>query len=186
VASPPKISVTYDQEREKLREQRTVILVDDINDDSVACLVDDLYILSAAGDGPITLIIGSDGGDVMAMLTALDAISYVRGKGIYVVGRVVGRAMSAAFVVLQACNMRQMSQNAFLMAHGISGFNLGVIKDQEANVRFLHRLRDMLSELLSKRGKRDVDFWKKLLNESTPTFLDAKEAQEWGLIDEIV
>ena len=185
----PRISVTYDQERATLREQRQVILIGDIHDDSAGDMVEGIRLMVAAGDEPITLVIGSDGGDALSMLTALDAIRFAQNHGVKVIGQVAGRAMSAGFILLQACDFRQITRNGFLMAHGIQSMSTGDIKDQEANVRFLQRLRDKVAPMIARRCKGvygGFEFWTRLLTESTPTFLDTEEALEWGLVDEVL
>lgn len=184
----PTINVSHDLEREMLRAKRVLVMVDDVHDCLAMDLTEDLTLMVATSTEPVTLVIGSDGGDMMSMLTILDAIAYAQHEGVKFTGRVQGRAMSAAFIILQACDERVMTKTGYLMAHGQFSFSIGDIKDQEVNVTFSKRVRDKVAHLIAKRGKgkyAEVDFWKKLLTENTPVFLDSDQALEWGVIDRV-
>jgi len=180
-------------ERALLRKSRQVLLVDTVGDDSAHKIAEDIAIMLAEDtEAPIEVLIGSNGGSVTAMLTIIDSIGLAQRRGVHVVGQVIGRAMSAGFLILQKCNERLMSEHGYLMAHGAWGFTFGDIQDKEAMLNWEKDVRNLMSRLVAERNTsadekyHDPTFWRKLFTEDTPVFLGIEKALEWGLVDEVI
>lgn len=180
-------------ERALLRRSRQVLLLDSIGDDSAHRLTEDVAIMLAESvEEPIEVIIGSNGGSVTSMLSIIDAIGIAQQRGVRVIGQVVGRAMSAGFLILQKCDDRIMTRYGYLMAHGAWGFSIGDIKDKEATLNWEKDVRNRMARMVAERNTsadrkyRSQEFWRELFTEDTPMFLDSDKASEWGLVDEVV
>lgn len=180
-------------ERALLRKARKALLVDSIDDALAHKFAEEMTLMLAEdSETPIEVAIGSNGGAVASMLSIMDAIKMAQLQGVAVTGKVVGRAMSAGFLILQKCDRRIMSEHGYLMAHGAWGFSLGDIKDKEAMLNWEKDVRDRMARLVAERNTsgtdkyRDPTFWRKLFTEDTPVFLDAEQSLEWGVIDEVV
>lgn len=179
-------------ERALLRKSRQALLLDKVTDDLAHRFAEDVALMVAEStEEPIAVLIGSNGGDVTAMLSIIDTIKLAQERGVTVIGQVLGRAMSAGFLILQKCNERFMSSHGYLMAHGAWGFTIGDIKDKEATLNWEKAVRDQMARLVAGRNTsedekyHDHTFWRKLFTEDTPVFLDAEKALEWGLVDEV-
>jgi len=184
-------TIGFDPERQLLRKQRTVLMVDHVDDALARRACEDIFLLTSLNSDPIKLIISTNGGSVLAMFTIIDSICHAQRAGILVEGYVIGRAMSAGFMILQKCDRRVMLSHGYLMAHGTWGFSAGDIKDKEAELNWEKDIRDKMSTLVAERNTsddakyHDSDFWRSMLTENTPVFLNATQAVEWGLIDEV-
>ena len=181
----------FDTERRILRDKRVVVLCDSIHRTSAKDFVEDIEILASVGTEPITIIIASDGGDVSPGLACIRAITKAQSKGIKVIGEVHGHAMSMAFFILQWCDWRTMGKLCTLMAHGVTTFTIGDIRNIEAERKLLQYWRKEFSKFLAKRCTvRDSkyateDFWLTILEDATPQFYDSEECLTMGLIDEV-
>lgn len=184
--------VTLDPERQALRGRRTVLMLEGIDNALAKRVCEDLFMLVAQSTKPIELIISTNGGSALAMSAILDMIEYVQHCGVKVTGRVLGRAMSAGFLILQKCDRRVMSRFGYLMAHGSWGLGVGDLKDKEAVFNWEKQVRDSMARLVAERNTskdakyRDVEYWKELFTEDTPVFMGAQLALERGVIDEAV
>lgn len=171
--------------------RRTIFLDDDVREDTASTIVLELSALSMTPE-PITLRISSNGGDVSAELAVIDAIEDAQRKGCQIIGEVYGHGMSAAFMILQACDVRRMGRNSILMVHGITTWVGGDSKNIKAEQGLLEELQIRGAQNLASRSTAaeskytTVDFWQPILEDNTPIYLFPDQALEWGVIDEVV
>lgn len=178
--------------RFKSLKRRTIYLDSRVDLCVAATLNRELAVL-AEEPGPITLRISSNGGSVESEMSIIDAIRDARCKGCEVTGEVFGHGMSAAFMVLQACDTRVMGKNAILMVHGITSWTVGDLRDLNAEQKLLKRLQIETAQFLAERctAKDDAPqltdkFWLDILEANTPVYLFPDEALEWGVVDKVV
>ena len=177
-------------ERRLLRGKRTVLLAEDIYSSTARKFVEDVLILSDRIE-PITLVIASDGGSVQSGLACIKAIREAQAKGIKVIGRVYGHAMSMAFIILQCCDERIMGKLCTLMAHGVTTFSIGDLRNIDSERKLLGYWRKEISSLIANRcTERDSiwatsEFWEKIMSDNTPQYYDSEECLKMGLIDKI-
>jgi ATP-dependent protease ClpP protease subunit len=96
-----------------------------------------------------------------------------------------------AFVILQVCDERVMTQGDALMAHGVVGGVVGDSRTIEASVRLLDYWRGYLAGLCAERVRQTmpgspackVDFWIPLFKSDVPNYYLADEALEKGYVD---
>ena len=115
-------STTLDTEfeRRKLRQNRMVLLIGDVDGVDRGFIEDIRILLLEDSTEPITIVISSPGGNVFSGISIIRAIREAQSKGIRIIGEVHGQAMSMAFFILQCCDERRMGSLCTLMAHGVT------------------------------------------------------------------
>lgn len=101
---------------------------------------------------------------------------------------VYGFTASAATVIAQAGNSRQMSENAMYLIHQPSTFAMGNVNELEAVVEDLQVINDQLIDFYKKATGMTKTEVKNLIgaNNGNGKWLTPQEAKEHGLIDKIV
>lgn len=172
--------------------RRVIYLNEAVSTSSAAQLNHELGLLAEKPE-PITLRISSNGGSVEAEMSVVDAIQEAQAKGCKVTGEVYGHGMSAAFSILQACDVRKMGRNAILMVHGITSWSVGDLRDLNAEQKLLARMQMEGAQFLANRSTAAEDskyvtaeFWLPILEANTAVYLFPDEALEWGMVDEVI
>jgi ATP-dependent Clp protease protease subunit len=168
----------------RLLNERIIFLGTPI-DDGVANLVmaQLLHLESEDPDKDIQLYINSPGGSVTALLAIYDTMQYVRPD---VATTCMGQAASAAAVLLAAGTKgkRFGLPHSRILIHQPSGGAEGQSADIEIQAREILRLRRTLDELLAHHTGQQVE---KIARDTDRDFiLDADQAREYGIIDEII
>ena len=179
-------------ERSILRARRRITLMTGpIVEGCSTETLEDLSIMTSDSREPITLVISSCGGDVFTALSIIRAIQTARKDGIEIIGQVYGEAMSAAFLILQACSKRTMGKYCLLMCHGVTTVSFGDIRNLESEQNLLKKLQADQADLISSRNTSATKlyhtskYWLPILERNTPQFYGADEALKMGLIDEV-
>ena len=172
-------------------KRREVYLDERVGSEMAARIVREISLLSEKPD-PITIRISSNGGSVESEFAIVDAIHAAQRKGCIVTGEVYGHGMSAAFEVLQTCNVRKMGKSAFLMVHGITSWTVGDLRDLNAEQKLLARLHREAAKFHAERSTaaagtpyKTEEFWLTILEANTPVYLFPEEALEWGMVDAV-
>ena len=168
----------------RLLQDRVILLTGEINDDSAAVTVAQLLYLEAQDpEKEISLYINSPGGSVTAGLAILDTMRHVRCP---VATTAVGLAASMGAVLLAAGEKgrRRLLPNAEVMIHQPLGGAGGQATDVLIQARRLERIKERLLDMLVSFTGRD----RKTLAEDMERdhFLDAREAVEYGLADQVL
>ncbi|MGO1251269.1 ATP-dependent Clp endopeptidase proteolytic subunit ClpP [Psychrobacter sp.] len=168
----------------RLLRERVIFLTGQVEDHMANLIVAQLLFLEAENpDKDIHLYINSPGGSVSAGLAIFDTMNFIRPE---VSTICMGGAYSMGSFLLAAGEKgkRYALANARVMIHQPSGGAQGQATDIEINAREILKIRDRLNKILSERTgqplekiEKDVerDFW-----------LDAPEAKEYGLVDEVL
>lgn len=166
---------------DRLFDQRILFMKGPLEDENGDLLVAQLLALDAESDEDVTLYVNSPGGIISGLFAIYDTMQLMRSK---VNTRCVGMAASAAAVILASgTGVRSATENARIMIHQPLGGARGTARDIEIQAKNIVFLRERLNEILAeKTGKpletiqtdTDRDYW-----------LTAKEAAEYGLIDEV-
>ena len=168
----------------RLLKDRIVFLGGPVTDDSANLIVAQMLFLEMEDpDADIMFYINSPGGSVSAGMAIYDTMQYLRCE---VSTLCIGMAASMGAFLLSAGakGKRRALPNAEIMIHQPSGGASGQASDIAIHAEQILRIRKNLNEILAKNtGKpladieRDVD---------RDHFMTAKEALEYGLIDEII
>ncbi|WP_230661747.1 ATP-dependent Clp endopeptidase proteolytic subunit ClpP [Psychrobacter sp. I-STPA10] len=168
----------------RLLRERVIFLTGQVEDNMANLIVAQMLFLEAENpDKDIHLYINSPGGSVSAGLAVFDTMNFIKPE---VSTICMGGAYSMGSFLLAAGQKgkRYALANSRVMIHQPSGGAQGQATDIEINAREILKIRDRLNRILSERTgqplekiARDVerDYW-----------LDAQEAKEYGLVDEVL
>ena len=168
----------------RLLKERIIFLGTPI-DDGVANVVmaQLLHLESEDPDRDINMYINSPGGSFTALTAIYDTMQFVKPE---IQTICMGQAASAAAVILAAGTKgkRLALEHARVLIHQPSGGGEGQSSDIEIQAREILRMRDLLEQMLANHsGKAPADIRKDIERDK---ILTAREAVEYGLIDEVV
>jgi len=186
---PTVVEKSYDGERaydiySRLLKDRIIFLGEDVNEHTANIVVAQLIHL--ADEDPkkdIKLYINSPGGSVYDGLAIYDTIQYIK-PDVQTIGIGLQASMGAFLLSSGTKGKRFALPSSRIMIHQPSSGTQGKITDQEITLKEGIYLKKMLNEILAKNtGQKlskvekdaDRDFW-----------MSAKEAKEYGLIDEVI
>lgn len=133
---------------------------------------------------PIMLYIDSPGGEVSAMNAILNAMDSIPNK---IVTICMGRAYSAAAVILAHGDLRFIGPHGRVMIHEISGGAIGNIVDVAADAQEMDILNRAYLELLAKdcKVKGGTKALRKLFAQRRDCYFSPQEAVDFGLADAV-
>ena len=168
----------------RLLKERIIFLGTPI-DDGVANVVmaQLLHLESEDPDRDISIYINSPGGSFTALTAIYDTMQFVKPE---IQTICMGQAASAAAVLLAAGTKgkRLALEHARILIHQPSGGGEGQSSDIEIQAREIMRMRELLEQMLANHSGRDVELVRKDIERDK--ILTAREAVEYGLIDEVV
>lgn len=168
----------------RLLKDRIVMLGTEINDDIANLLVAQfLFLESEDPDKDIFFYINSPGGSVTAGMAVYDTMQYIRSK---VSTICIGQASSMGALLLAAGEpgMRYALPHARVMIHQPLGGAQGQVTDVNIQVNEMLRLKVALTKILSKHTGQPID--KVGVDTERDFFMDATEAQKYGIIDHVI
>ena len=167
----------------RLLRERIVFITGPIEDHMASLITAQLLFLESENPKKdIFMYINSPGGVVTAGLAIHDTMQYIRPK----VGTVcIGQAASMGSFLLCAGEpgMRIALTNSRIMVHQPSGGAQGMASDIEIQAREILRMRTRLNTLYAKYTGQDIEAIETAMDRDK--FLEADEAKEFGLIDEV-
>jgi ATP-dependent Clp protease, protease subunit len=167
----------------RLLKERIIFVTGEVEDYMAAQIMAQLlYLESENPKKDIWLYINSPGGVVTAGMAIHDTMQYIRPK----VGTVcMGQAASMGSFLLASGEpgMRVALTNARIMVHQPSGGARGMASDIEIQAKEILRIRRRMNDLYAKYTGQPLERIEKAMDRDT--FLEAEEAKEFGLIDEV-
>ena len=168
----------------RLLKDNIIFLGQPIDDGLANLVIAQLLFLEAEDpDRDISIYINSPGGSVTAGLAMLDTMSFVKPD---ISTFCVGQAASMAAVLLSAGTKgkRFALPNSRIIIHQPLGGAQGQASDIEIQAREILRMRERLNEILKKNTGQDLERITK--DTDRDYILEAHQAQEYGLIDEVI
>mgnify|MGYP001180100216 FL=1 len=168
----------------RLLQERIVMLSGPIHDDNAALIVAQLLYLEAQSvERPIHMYINSPGGVVTAGLAVYDTMQYIKPP---ISTLCVGQACSMGSLLLAAGTpgMRRSLPNARIMIHQPSGGASGMAADIEIAAREILATREKLVGIYAQHTGQSAKQIAKVHDRDH--FLSPSDAQDFGLIDEVV
>ena len=154
-------------------------------DDTIANLIcaQLLHLESENPDRDINIYINSPGGDITGLFAIYDTMQYVKND---ISTMCLGQAASAAAVLLAAGTpgKRLALPHARVLLHQPFGQAMGQTTDIELVAKEIERMRSLLEEILAHHTGQPVE--KVRVDQDRDFVLDAKEAKEYGVIDEVI
>jgi ATP-dependent Clp protease protease subunit len=168
----------------RLLRDRIVFVNGQVEDNMASLIVAQLLFLESENPKKdIWMYINSPGGVITSGMAIYDTMQYIRPK----VGTVcVGQAASMGSFLLAAGEpgMRIALKNARIMVHQPSGGAQGQATDIEIQAREILRVRSILNNLYVKHTGKDLATIEAAMERDK--FMNADEAKEFGLIDEVM
>ncbi len=168
----------------RLLKDRIVFLGSTVNDNLANIIIAQLLYLEADDpDKDIYLYVNSPGGSVTAALAMYDTMQYIK-PDVVTIG--MGQAASAGALLLAAGaeGKRYALPYARVMIHQPAGGAQGKATDAEIHIKELMRMRELLNEILSQHTGQSVE--KISQDVEKDFFMTAKEAVDYGIIDEVI
>ena len=168
----------------RLLKDRIIVLGTDVNDEVANYIsAQMLFLESQDSEKPIWLYINSPGGSVTSGMAIYDTMQILSCP---VATYCVGQAASGAAVLLAGGSegKRYALPHSRVMLHQPYGGVNGQISDIEIQANEILRNRQMLNDILAQHTDKKV----KQIEKDTDRdfFLTAEEAQEYGVVDEIL
>ena len=168
----------------RLLKDRTVFLGSVVTDDVANLITAQLLFLESEDpDRDIFFYINSPGGSVTSGLAIYDTMQYVRPQISTVC---VGQAASMGAVLLAAGakGKRYALPHSRIMIHQPLGGFQGQAADIDIQAREILRMREDLNNILMKHTGQSL---KKIEKDTDrDLFMNGKQAQEYGLVDEVI
>lgn len=141
------------------------------------------YLNTKYPNRPIEIWVNSPGGSVADALAIIDVINYVKPV---VRGLGMGMVASAAALILSACSRghRMLLPNAEVLIHQPLGGASGQASEVIAAAKHMQKVKDRVTALLAANCRQPVE--KVYADTDRDYIMDANEALEYGIVDEIV
>jgi ATP-dependent Clp protease protease subunit len=168
----------------KLFEDRIIFLGTPISDDIANAVMAQLLCLESMDpDRDIQIYINSPGGSFTALTAIYDTMQFVKPE---IQTICMGQAASAAAVLLAAGTKgkRLALEHARVLIHQPSGGGEGQSSDIEIQAREILRMRELLEDMIARHSGQTTEKVRKDIERDK--ILTAREAVEYGLIDEVV
>lgn len=168
----------------RLLNERIIFLGSGINEEVANVVVAQmLHLESDDPDKDINLYVNSPGGSVYAGLAIYDTMQFIKPD---VVTTCVGIAMSMGALILAGGTKgkRFALPNAKILIHQLSGGFQGPAADIEIHAKEALDLRKHLDEILAQHTGQTIE--KVSQDTDRDYFMTAKEAKDYGLIDDIL
>src|SRR5512141_912394 len=168
----------------RLLKERVIFLVGPIDDMTANVVVAQLLFLESENpDKDIHLYINSPGGSIAAGMSIYDTMQFIKPD---VSTLCIGMAASMGAFLLQAGTKgkRFALPNSTVMIHQPLGGFQGQATDIEIHAKYIISLRERLNKLMALHTGKSVE--QVARDSERDNFLTAEQAQEYGLIDQIL
>lgn len=168
----------------RLLKERVVFIVGPVEDYMANLIVAQLLFLESENpDKDINVYINSPGGSVTAGMAIYDTMQFIKPQ---VSTLCIGMAASMGAVLLTAGaeGKRYCLPNSRVMIHQPLGGFQGQATDIDIHAREILKTRAQLNQILANHSGQPVDVIAK--DTERDNFMDAEEAKQYGLIDEVL
>ena len=137
---------------------------------------------------PIELYISTTGGTANDMFAIYDALKFVQDRGTDVETIGLGKVMSAGVLILASGTKgkRKIGKNCRIMVHGVVSGQHGQLHDIENEMEEARWTQERYVQALCEDSDMTKNYIKKLLDRKVNVYIDATEAIELGIADEII
>jgi ATP-dependent Clp protease protease subunit len=170
----------------RLLNERIVFLNGGVDDHSANLIVAQLlHLESQDSEKDIHFYINSPGGVVTAGMSIYDTMQFIKPN---ICTYVMGQACSMGSLLAQAgtAGKRYMLPYARHMIHQPSGGARGQATDMEIQVKEILKMKKELTQIYVNHNSKGKTFEQLSADMERDFFMDATEALEYGLIDQIV
>lgn len=167
----------------RLLKDRIIILSGEITDESANSVVAQLLYLDSLNQDDISLYINSPGGAVTAGMAIYDTMNFVK-SDVSTICLGMAASMAAFLLSSGAKEKRFCLPNSEVMIHQPLGGAQGQATEIKIAAEHILNLKEKLNKILSKNTGQDI----KQIEHDTDrdNFMNAEEAKEYGIIDQIL
>jgi len=174
-------------------EQRSIMLVGEIDEEKSADLISALLVLSQQKSAEnergtdIKIYISTYGGSADEMFGIYDVMNYCKQFcDIETIG--LGKVMSAGTLILASGTKgkRRLGKHCRVMIHSVNGGSVGELHNLENEMEQMKGLQDNYIQCLSEETSMTKRQIQRLINRKVNVYLSATEAVEKGLADEVL
>ena len=136
---------------------------------------------------PIDFTISTPGGSALGMFAVYDVMRQVR-QCCELRTTAYGRVMSAGVLLLASGTKgsRRIGANCRVMIHSVAGGHYGPVHNLENEMDEIRWIQEQHIDALVKETDLTKKHLKKMLDRKVNVYLDAKQAVEFGIADEII
>lgn len=168
----------------RLLKDRIIFLSDEVNDDTAGLIVAQLLFLEAEDpDKDIHLYINSPGGSITAGMAIYDTMNYIK-PDVSTICIGMAASMGAFLLSAGAKGKRYALPNSEIMIHQPLGGAQGQATEIEIRAKRIIRMKEKLNQILSENTGQPLE--KIMADTERDNFMEADEACEYGLIDEVI
>ena len=183
IEKSPKGERAYDIYSRLLKE-RIIFLGGQVNDQVANSIIAQLLFLASDNSKKdIQLYINSPGGSVTAGMAIYDTMQYVE-PDVSTVCVGIAASMGAVLLASGAEGKRYGLPNSEAMLHQVMGGAQGEAAKIEIAANHILKIREKLNRILADHTGQDFEKIKK--DTDRDFYMSAKEAKEYGLIDEVI
>ena len=185
---PMIVEKEFDGERSydiysKLLKNRIIMLNGEINDNTASVVIAELLYLDSLSHDDISLYINSPGGSVSSGFAIYDTMNFIK-SDVVTIGMGLAASMGAFLLSSGTIGKRKALANCEIMIHQPLGGAEGQATEIKIAAEHILKLKQKLNKILAKNTGKNI---KKIENDTERDhFLDAKDALEYGLIDEVI
>ncbi len=168
----------------RLLKDRIIFLGSSINDEIANLIIAQLLFLESDDpDKDISFYINSPGGSVYSGLAVYDTLQHVK-CAVSTVCLGLAASMSALLLAAGTKGKRFCLPHSRILIHQPLGGFEGQATDIDIQAREILKLREELNRMLSQHTKQDIEKIKK--DTDRDYYMNANEALEYGIIDEVL
>jgi len=168
----------------RLLKERIIFLGSPVSDAVANTVIAQmLFLESEDAKKDIKLYINSPGGSVTAGLAIYDTMQYIK-PDVSTICIGIAASMSAVLLAAGAKGKRFALPNSEIMLHQVMGGAEGQATDIKIRVEHILKIKDLLNQILAKHTNQPIAKIEK--DTDRDFFLNADEAQKYGLVDKII
>ena len=168
----------------RLLKDRIIMLSGEINDDTANLVVAQLLFLESEDpDKDIYLYINSPGGSITSGMAIYDTMQYVK-PDVSTICIGMAASMGAFLLSCGAKGKRFALPNAEIMIHQPLGGFKGQATVIDIHAKRILQIKEKLNLILSENTNQDLEKLKRDVERDY--FMEADEAKEYGIVDEVI
>lgn len=168
----------------RLLKDRIIMIGEEITDGLANTVVAQLLFLAAeAPDKDISIYINSPGGSTSAGFAIFDTMQYIQ-PDVRTICTGMAASFGAMLLLAGTKGKRYSLPNSEIMIHQPLGGARGQATEIEISARRILKLREDINQIISERTGQSVE--KVAQDSDRDYFMNAKEAKDYGIIDEIL
>ncbi|KOF57114.1 MULTISPECIES: ATP-dependent Clp endopeptidase proteolytic subunit ClpP [Clostridium] len=170
----------------RLLKDRIIVLSGEVNDEAASLIVAQMLFLEADNpDKDISFYINSPGGSITAGLAIYDTMNYIK-SDVSTICAGLAASMASFLLAAGAKGKRFALPNSEILIHQpiVSGGMQGQATDIKIHTEWLLKIKDKMNRIYSDKTGQPLEKIEKDVERDF--FMDADEAKQYGLIDEIL